>query len=334
MKVLQVVLVGGFPRPVGGVTTFVRRLAASDPRVAEVVDMYPGDRKDVPAGFQGEYHRMNGVGRGFLYLVLRMRARRGAWIHFNFSSLTSILFFTLLPKGDDPWILMLHHGVLHSRVPDFVVRILLRRFDRIVCLNAGQRASYLAFGVSPGALVEASSYVRPPVPRPDQSFQQTIDAYVAVRPTFVSSGFPRALYHLDWCIRFVRERPEYQLALFLYGEGAERATLERLAREAGNVRVFWDESEDNFNYALSRCAHYLRLTLRDSLGIAVSDAVNYGVPVLATNVCPRPRGVRTFTPDRYESFAQALIGSLQAGVAAETSAEPALYPPFSYDLVA
>ena len=328
-----VVLVGGFPEPVGGVTTFVRRLAASDQRVEEVVDMFFGQQKEVPAGYSGKYRALNNKWRGFAYLFLKMRGWGGKYVHFNFSSLKSIVFFLLLPKNSTKWILMLHHGVLESRLPDALVGHLLGRFDHIVCMSEGQYEKYRRHGVRNGKLVKASSYVEPGPASPDKMFQKDVDSYFAAKPTLVASGYPTKIYNHDWCIRFVSSREEYQLALFVYGEGPEKAEIQKQERKFKNVRVYWDEKEENFNYALSKAKCYLRPNRRDSFGIAVADAVNYGVPVVASDVCARYQGAETFRLTTYESFEKALLDSVNNKSKGVGLASAPIVP-FSYDLIA
>jgi hypothetical protein len=253
-------------------------------------------------------------------------------VHFNFSSLKAVVFFLFLPKNSTKWILMLHHGVLESYLPDFLIGHLLRRFDNIVCMNEAQYESYRLYGVSNGKLVKASSYIQPLQSKPDKMFQEEIDSYFSAKPTFVASGYPTTIYNLDWCMRFVGGREEYQLALFVYGEGPEKAEIQKQQRKLKNIRVYWDQKEENFNYALSKAKCYLRPNMRDSFGIAVADAVNYGVPVLASDICPRYQGAETFRITTYESFENALVESLN-NKSRNTRSESATIVPFSYDLI-
>lgn len=327
-----IILVGGFPKPIGGATTFVRRLAASDKRIEEVVDMFSGKEKEIPASYSGKYHAFQNKWRGFAYLFFKMMVWSNKYVHFNFSELKSLVFFVLLPKNSNKWILMLHHGVLESDLPDFLVSHVLRRFDHIVCMSEAQHEKYRLHGVRNDKLVTASSYIQPIQCKPDKMFQGEVDSYFSAKPTLVASGYPTTTYNLDWCIRFVGDREEYQLALFVYGDGSEKSEVQRQEGKFKNVRIYWDQKEENFNYALSRAKCYVRPNTRDSFGIAVADAVNYGVPVLASDVCPRYEGAETFRITTYESFENALVDSLNKKSRGNGSSAPIV--PFSYDLIA
>lgn len=328
----NIILVGGFPKPIGGVTTFVRRLAASDKRIEEVVDIYYNKDKDIPLHYTGKYKKLNNKFFGFLYLFFRMVEWRNKHIHFNFSSLNSLVFFVFLPKFTTKWILMLHHGVLESRIPIFLVRHLLRRFDYIYCMNSQQFNVYRMHGIETSKLVKASSYIKPIICSPDIKFQHEIDSYFSSKPTFIASGYPTLIYNFDWCVRFIKDRKEYQLALFIYGEGSEKVRLKEQLKQYDNIRVYWDQREDNFNYALSKSFYYIRPNVRDSCGIAVADAVNFNVKVLASDVCPRFQGASTFKITTYESFESDLVASLNK-VSASINSETTPFIPFSYDLL-
>jgi len=328
----NIILVGGFPKPIGGVTSFVRRLAVSDIRIEEVVDVYFDKEKEIPADYLGKYKKLKNKWFGFMYLFFKMRVWRNKHLHFNFSTFKSLLFFVLLPKYNTKWILMLHHGVLESPLPAFLVRHLLRRFDHIICLNETQYQTYCIHGICSGKLVKASSYIRPLVSRPNKKFQKDIDIFLSSKPTFIASGYPKDLYNFEWCIRFFSSRKDYQLVVFIYGEGPEKIKLKELIRKYDNIRAYWDQREDNFNYALANAFYYIRPNARDSFGIAVADAVNFGVPVLASDVCPRFQGASTFKITTYESFENTLDCALNKG-STENNFQTTSFVPFSYDLI-
>jgi len=72
--------------------------------------------------------------------------------------------------------------------------------------------------------------------------------------------------------------------------------------------------------------------MSDSFGIAVADAVNYGIPVLASDVCTRFEGANIFNITNYESFENALVDLLNNKSPVNYSnTKP--FVPFTYDLI-
>ncbi|MGV8261144.1 hypothetical protein, partial [Pseudomonas aeruginosa] len=70
------------------------------------------------------------------------------------------------------------------------------------------------------------------------------------------------------------------------------------------VKIFWNCSQTTFNHALSRASVYLRPTSKDSFGVAVADAVELGVPGVASDVCKRYPGAGLFPVDDFSAFCE------------------------------
>lgn len=301
----RAVLVGGFPQPVGGVTTFLSRLVRAYPaRIVAVVDLYPADRKSVPAVFHGIYYRSGsrlGAWIGLLCCLWKFRA--GHEYLFNFSRLHSLIVFLLLPKFTGVrWMLLLHHGSLVSSLPEWLLRRLLRRFDNVLAIGPGQAAAYHKLGVPADRLRVISTYVPARVEPGEASAEvaRFIDELRAGQAQLVvASGFPRQMYRHDLAMTLVR-RPRTRLALCLYGDGELRNLYEDC--QEANVQVFWNLAENDFNYLLSMAGLYVRPTERDSFGIACADAVGFGVPVIASDVCMRAPGVLTYPSGDDDAF--------------------------------
>jgi len=87
----------------------VRRLAGSEKRIEEVVDVFFGKEKEIPQAIQASITRLTASG-----VDSRTCSQDNVWrnkyVHFNFSNLKSLVFFLFLPKNSTKWILMLHHG--------------------------------------------------------------------------------------------------------------------------------------------------------------------------------------------------------------------------------
>lgn len=62
------VVVGGLPEPIGGITSFILKLAENN-MVSEVIDIYPSANKRLPKPFTGKITELNGA-LFFFYLLL------------------------------------------------------------------------------------------------------------------------------------------------------------------------------------------------------------------------------------------------------------------------
>ena len=124
----------------------------------------------------------------------------------------------------------------------------------------------------------------------------------------IGSGFPRKLYQHHLLINIIDKNPNTFLFLFLYGEGEFKQEL--LDLNHPRVHVFLDQDEDMFNYYLSQANVYIRPTLEDSFGIACADAISFNITAIASNICTRYPGVKTYNVNNDEELYAVFTQSL------------------------
>jgi len=305
----EIIVVGGFPEPIGGVTSFIKRLAASN-MVSEVIDLYPSKSKTIPNTYKGNVLYFNGILKFVLFYFMNSMHWRHKTIHFNFSRANSLVLFLFLPKFGSKFHLMLHHGELNqSRVP-WLYSILLKRFDVIHSMNDKQDVFFLQNKVSVKKVKRNLSYVKPVLDAICMEKKVEIDVFFSESNVVVASGRPDSLYNHLWNIDYVSKNNDLKLALFIYGEGNSLDKIKKKTNGLSNVKVFYDCNEDVFLYALSKAKLYSRPTKIDSFGIAVADAIELNVAVLASNVCRRYPGTYTFRPTCYRGFKAAIDSAL------------------------
>ncbi|MFH4468710.1 glycosyltransferase [Vibrio diabolicus] len=323
------VVIGGIPEPIGGVTSFISRLASKN-MANHIIDIYANENKVTPVNYSGKLTYLSGVRDLAFYLWKNKSDLENDFIHFNFSRDKSLLLFLFLPRFTSNTALMLHHGCLSSgSFKRLVYKNILDRFDVIYVLSDLQYDFYIDMGVSPESLIRTTSYVTPYVLSESVSSSNLsyINDFFRDGNVLVCSGYPSEIYNHDWCVRFVEENEEYKLAIFLYGSGEQTDYLNSLDGK-NRIKVFWNTPQEDFIFALSKASCYLRPTSKDSFGIAVADAVSLGTPTLCSNVCTRYPGASLFYELSYESFSFALISLLKDQVS--TRQENDSFMPFKY----
>ena len=219
MKKRLVTLVGPWPAPIGGVSTFCSRLALKDngELIGEILDIYEGQKNSGrPAGLSYLQPKLFPSLR-WIWLYLKVSLSDSHVIHFNFSNARSI-FFCLLPiKGNRRWILMLHGGNLsiNGRLRSWIASLIMQRFDIILSLSDKQNIFYNelkavdVFRVS--SYIHLIKFNRLPSP----AMKSWTAKSRAFKKYFVASGYPTQIYnHLD-VIRSVTRHKDAFLALFL-----------------------------------------------------------------------------------------------------------------------
>ncbi|MDV7508101.1 glycosyltransferase [Acinetobacter baumannii] len=294
----ETIVIGGLPNPIGGVTTFLSRLVKAYPQfVILFVDLYASNQKRIPSNFKGIYKLTPNKFIAALYIFCFQLKNKNKEFFFNFSSGNSLIFFLLLPKLNNQWSLMLHHGHLTSKLPKFLLKYILNKFDVIYTLNDRQANFYKS--INPQySLISESSYVPASLVDIDESEKLPLNIVTDSKlKVVVGSGFPRALYQHHLLIELINKNQNAYLFLFLYGEGELKHQLLNLNHP--RIKVFIDKDEDIFNYYLSKADLYVRPTLEDSFGIACADAIEFGVPVIASDVCKRYSGVQVYNTEEF-----------------------------------
>lgn len=295
------IIVGGLPAPQGGVTTFLRRLLHRDyDKIAHFLDIYAGEKEPVGLHAAHRVRQLAGI-RGLLQWMWSNRNKlKGATVCLHFSRASSLLLLLLLPKPRNcRFVLTLHHGklALNSGMVGKAQYYALRQLDLADALSEEQRVFYEQHGLDASRIRMTSPYCSPTDLPDDPAALEWIErAGLVGKKLLVMSGSPIEIYEFDKGIDlFIADRDHAaRLIIFLYGNGPLRPHLRARAASHARIVLIEDASEVFFNTILRRANLLLRLNTIDSFGIAVADAVNFGVEALATDVCERYPGTRVF----------------------------------------
>jgi hypothetical protein len=285
---------GCFPKPVGGVSNFIYRLAEKN-MVALVVDSYPNAKKSIPDTYLGEVVELKNKFALFSYIITKCKCNT---FFFNFSTVKSLLFVKLIPKYGRCFELMLHNGIVNKQnFPDYLVRFLLNKFDVVYAIGEIQYAYYRKLKLR-AEIVKTSSLLLNAdiVSVPGLILNNDNGVILKPRREIIAfSGNARPEYNLYTMLRYAMARDKYVFYFFLYD--IEECEYEKIKSEyrKENIVFFRDLSNRDMLSFLKKCTHLIRPTLVDSFGLVTAEAIENGVSVLATDVCVRYQGVYTYT---------------------------------------
>jgi len=341
-----VLLVGSIPRPVGGVTQHVWRLAGMLANSGcDVLDLQPAPGKYPLVGC-GIQIAPQARWRRFPWLLGRLYASRAEIIHFHFSFPTRFWWagslLTAASRGAR-CVVTFHHGDLaesYERLGAWRqqrLRAALRRFDCVVSLSESQRRFFEAvLDLPPRLIVSGTSYL-PLSPALRDGVAETVPPSLPGgwpaddEVVCLASGYPAPSYRHEFAIRLVerlRRDRNARLILCLYGQAESekyRAELLDRARTAG-VDVLMDVDFAAFQQLLRRADLYLRPTAVDSFGLAVADAATADVAVVASDICERYPGTFLCPTDDYPAFEQICLKVLAGSVGGLRRSTAALRP--------
>ena len=207
---------------------------------------------------------------------------------------------TLLPRRRA--VLTLHSGGFPSFAGGRNARsrslrgFVLRRFDAVIAVNTEIAALFRRFGVDPSCIEVISPYA-PVSVRADVQMPEELRAFQAShRPLLTTVGLLEPEYDLALQIRTlaaVRRRfPE--AGLVIIGSGSLEPELRRVIAsepEGRHVLLCGDVPHTLTVRVISESDVFLRTTLYDGDSVSVREALQLGVPVIATDNGMRPTGI-------------------------------------------
>ena len=211
------------------------------------------------------------------------------------------------------------------RIPRLSLRgIVLRRLDAVIAVNAEIAALFRGLGVSPSRIRLMCPYTPVAVdqslelPEPLRSFSESH------HPLLTTVGLLEPEYDLGRQVRTLESiRREFPTAgLVIIGSGSLEPELRRLISqeaEGRHVLLCGDVPHPTTVGVISRSDVFLRTTLYDGDSISVREALQIGVPVVATDNGMRPAGVTLIPRADDEALSRTICDVLRTPVRRDTS---------------
>lgn len=316
----KVWIIGQCPPPLGGVTVFNYRYANLLRKMDFPVEII--DLNAMPLSTR-------------LANLVRLMGARRSLIHFSVLPGRGLLTAILLSPFH-PHVAFLDHGWsraftgMSSR--ELVARrLFFRRVDRCILVNEHLRANYAEARIPlPSGTIVRNAFLPPPLEdegRIRSTYSaETLRFVSSRRPLIIANAFKLVfyngvdLYGLDMCV---------ELALQLKGRFANLGLLFALA-SVGDPQYFAALRERIRNLNLESYFHFLcdqkelwplfrsadlmvRPTCVDAYGVSIREALYFGCPAVASDVCTRPKGTTVFPNRDTNAFVSACVKELESG---------------------
>lgn len=312
---LDVILVGPVPPPRGGVASHVDRLA--------LLLEEEGFRVGILNHFSQDRDRrvIAGLRRNPARYWFRLRGTQGSVIHYHHSRLDTLLATALARRNSESrWIVTFHSDVIQrsltSRVSGIALlsRWAMRRFDRIIVVSDALGEIVRAQTGRPVTVIPAYLPLRHRVTDNRDVGPVTPTAIVAASRVASRASSDRYGLNVASAIFAAASTKMADLRLEIFLNQAPTGPLARryLAkvldplRGAGlnnRVRVSFGSE---LSPALRRGAVYLRPSRTDGDAVSVREALDAGIPVLASDVVKRPAGAIALPLDDVSAWVDAL----------------------------
>lgn len=320
MRELDVVLVGPVAPPRGGVSAHVERLATL------LED--DGFRVGILNHFSGavDTRIIASLHRNPVRYWLRLRHTQAPVIHYHHARLSTLLATALARKSSrSTWIVTFHSHVIErsltSKVPGvaFATRWATKRFDRIVAVS--EALGNIVHTQTGSSVTIIPAYLPLSDNRNGDRDTESIAPTAIVAAYRVASGAGEDLYGLDLASAIFaaasKTTADLRFEMFLAqppaSAGARRYLAQVLAplKEAGLETRFKVNVGSELSPSLRRGAVYLRTTRTDGDAVSIREALDAGVPVLASDVAKRPAGTIQLPLDDVPAWVTALCAAIE-----------------------
>lgn len=307
---LDVLLVGPYPPPFGGISAHVERVASTIQErglSVGIVNHFGGGGNDPLV--------IDGLRRSPWRYWRVLRRSEARIVHYHHSRWSTLLAASLALRRSRGATVATVHGrelepFLGSRLPgvSLVTKRALKTFDVLIAVSVEVERSLGTIGPRVELI---PAYL--PVRDHGSQLSNAAEAFLRGGTNLVTAVYRmsvdvqgRTIYGLETAIAsfaaLALGRPDLRLAIFLASPPGPRES-ERLRRLVAQVRdddirhrigVFHGEP---LTAAFASAAVYLRPTLTDGDAVSIREALAAGVPVVASDVVRRPPGVITVGPE-------------------------------------
>jgi glycosyltransferase involved in cell wall biosynthesis len=322
---VDILIVGPYPPPAGGVSTHIARSASLLLRqgLAIKVLSHYGPRPDVP-------YVLDGLRRNPLRYFFRIRASDARIVHYHHSARSSLVAAALGLAMRSPCARMI---TVHSpaiardlqRRPRWVAQWSLRRFDHVVAVTP-EIVELLRPILPNHAFSVVPAFVPPPcdgeLPPALASFLESGDVFVAAawRLKFLPSG--EDLYGFDVLakafLKVAARSPSARLVLLIGEQPGRRGrrylrSIQALLDGAGLGGRYMIERRVDLTPLLGREVTLVRPTRSDGDAVSIREALGNARHVIATDVVERPPGVSLVPAGDSAALAAAMEESISSG---------------------
>jgi glycosyltransferase involved in cell wall biosynthesis len=326
---MKVVQLGPYPPPHGGIQTHVTSLRdfLRRQRISCAVINITATRRQ---NSDHVYYPMHALQLAALLLRLRYDI-----VHIHIGGrltrrLVGLGLFCSLVPGKKA-VLTFHSGGYPSSAeaatarPATVRGFMLRRFDRVIGVNARIVDLFHRFGVSPARTRLISPYGvanlgsgNGEATLEDGDSQVISEFYRLHNPVLLTVGLLEPEYDLPLQIDVLGSLlPNFpRLGLAIIGSGSLEPRIRALVASkpyADHILVAGDVSHRATLCAMSRSALLIRSTIYDGDSIAIHEALDIGTPVIATDNGMRPAGVHLFRSGDPDALRRGIEERLSAG---------------------
>lgn len=298
---LEIHLIGPFPPPYGGISVHIERISSflhKKNMAYKIFDQYGKSDENVV-----------GINNWFFWLFKSILNRKKRLSHIHFPSPTFLPYYIIfciyshLVPGS--LVITLHNDRLlgYSKTIFNIYMFVLKLIKVEHVLVVSEKLSLKLIASNVKKVKWLPAYVPPQIGKrikrkskdsPTENKKIFMNIWRLQDKSYIQQ------YGIDFFYKLAKEFPQHQFELYI-GSNKNIDLLYGLQKqlETDNIVIHIGRNLVEF---LGQCDYFIRPNRVDAFGISIQEALDLGVPAIASNVCTRAPGAILFKTDDYNNL--------------------------------
>ncbi|PFK47351.1 glycosyltransferase [Bacillus cereus] len=311
---MRIVMIAPYPPPIGGVSVHVKRMKGYLEGKGAVCLVYNEAKKE------DVLNQVYKIDR-YVRFIWRIPFLKCDILHFHSPDIRIRMLLGFYKMFNKKIILTVHGESLYlqlkngGRLKRFLLIHSLRRIDKVICVNERNTEELLNLGFPKENVMTLPAYVHPVITNGDEAdIPNKVWDFIQKKSFLIcANGCIRILdgkdlYGFDMLIQLLKRLHTLGikaslLIAILDVEGqdeSEKLYYQKLKNQIYEYHLvdyifFYEVKDTEFYPILKKSDLFIRPTVMDGYGVSIAEAIHFGIPAIASDVCKRPEGSIVFS---------------------------------------
>ena len=316
-----ILIIGGYPPPYGGITVHIKRLhdycKEENIKLKIITQFGAPHHPDVISLKGSKIFKL-------ISLAYWIRSFKGKIIHIHSSRLSNLIWGGLLLHwaGRKKIRVITNHSGNFSidtsnSLYNIISKYVYKYFNYIICLNKSQQAMFhKVLNIPMKRLPIIPSYIPMSTFRFNPS--KKIEAlnnniHNKVKYLIVTTGYLEDYYGYEILIKAVKKSNLDIGIVFIFYTASNLDYRKKLIHIINNNSNMWyveNILSDDMMYIIQNSSIFVRANFADTYGMVIGDAIQLGIPVIASDICPRHKGTILFETGDADDLCNKIIDTI------------------------
>jgi len=310
-KNINVLLIGSYPPPYGGISVHIERLYQFLIKKGDICKILHTGSNNLQLTNNKDIFKI------FEIIKLFKIKKTNPIIHIHVSALRNLLKVFILSKvfNGQRKIITIHSGTFSKKnknrliFRNVLLKKVLKSFSYIITVNTQQKMLLVdKLKINTDKIFVIPAFIPPTASSREFNKENISLIKNANKIKIVMSGYLLDFYGYELVLEYLENNDQYLGFFIFYGTNSDESKKRIINRITNmkNAYYYFDLTPAGFNWVLKNSNIYVRNTDRDGDAVAIREAFYWGLSVCASNAVERPEGTILFTYNNEAEFKMAI----------------------------